>query len=127
MGVDAARSRALARNGYYTPTLATTFVLALQSLGTVDGRGDIVAFATNAVSEVEARYVNNSVLMLAQYGRTTPLARVRSFDNFIGAETRDGKLVIALPLDLLPWTDPVGRFATRADLKAGERRLLVGG
>jgi hypothetical protein len=86
-----------------------------------------VTFAARAVSDVEARYVNNSVMLLAQYGRTTPLARVRTFDRFIAAQTRDGKLVVALPLDVLPWTELVNAFATRADLRGAGHSLLVAG
>ena len=127
MGVDSARVRALTRSGHFTPTLETTLVLALQSLGRVEGRGDVVTFATRAISELEARYINNSVLLLAKYGRTTPLSRVRAFDRFIAGETRDGKLVIALPLDVIAWTEVVNTFATRSDLRGKERRLLVAG
>jgi hypothetical protein len=127
MGVDSARVRALIRNGYFTPTLQTALALALESLGQVAGRADIVTFAARAINEVEARYVNNSVVLLAQHGRTTPLARVRTFDRFVAAETRDSKLVIALALDVLPWTDVVNAFATHPDLRGSERRLLVSG
>jgi hypothetical protein len=127
MGVDSARVRALIRNGYYTPTLQTMLTLTLESMGRVGGRAEVVTFATRAISEVEARYVNNSVVLLANYGRSTPLARVRAFDRFVGAQTQDGKLVVALALDVLPWTDVVYAFANRADLRGKDRQLLVTG
>ncbi|HEX2825929.1 MAG TPA: hypothetical protein VHP37_06255 [Burkholderiales bacterium] len=127
MGVDSARVRALIRNGYYTPTLQTMLTLTLESMGKVGGRAEVVTFATRAISEVEARYVNNSVVLLANYGRSTPLARVRAFDRFVGAQTPDGKLVVALALDVLPWTDVVYAFANRADLRGKDRQLLVTG
>jgi hypothetical protein len=66
-------------------------------------------------------------MMLAQYHRTTPLAKVRGADNVIAGETADGKLIIAAPLDYLPWIQPVNDFARRADLKGSERWILVSG
>ncbi len=47
--------------------------------------------------------------------------------NVIAGETPDGKLIIAAPLDYLPWIQPVDDFARRTDLKGTERWLLVSG
>jgi hypothetical protein len=67
-------------------------------------------------------------MLLAQYNRAAaPLAKVRGADNVIAGETRDGKLVVAAPLDYLPWVKPVDDFARRTDLKGSERWLLVSG
>jgi hypothetical protein len=107
MGIEGRPVRDFFRNRYFTPTLQTTLVSALESLGAVEGRGEVILFATNAVSEVQARYVISSVLLLAQANRTTPLARVRSIGNLLAASTADGKLVVAAPFDLVPWTKQV--------------------
>jgi hypothetical protein len=127
MGIEGLPVRTLFRNNYFTPTLQTALVLALESMGSVAGRGDMIAFAARAASETEARYVNNSVMLLAQFNRATPLAKVRSADNVIAGETKDGKLVIAAPLDYVPWIQPVDEFARRTDLKGTERWLLISG
>jgi hypothetical protein len=128
MGIEGLPARNFLRNSYFTPTLQTALVLALESLGNVAGRDQAIVFAARAASEVEARYVNNSVMMLAQYSRNVaPLAKLRGADNVIAGETRDGKLVIAAPLDYVPWVKPVDDFARRTDLKGTERWLLVSG
>ena len=127
MGIEGLPVRTLFRNNYYTPTLQTALVLALESLGDIAGRGEVIAFAARATSETEVRYVNNSVMMLAQYNRTTPLAKIRGADNVLAGETKDGKLIIAAPLDYIPWIKPVDDFAHRTDLKGSERWLLVSG
>lgn len=128
MGIEGLPVRTFLRNRYFTPTLQTALVLALESMGNVAGREQIIVFAARAASETEARYVNNSVMMLAQYGRAVaPLARVRGADNVIAGETPDGKLIIAAPLDYLPWIQQVDAFARRADLTGTERWLLVSG
>jgi hypothetical protein len=127
MGIEGLPVRTLFRNDYYTPTLQTALVLSLESMGGIAGRGEVIAFAARAASETEARYVNNSVMLLAQYGRATPLSKVRGADNVIAAEAKDGKLIVAAPLDYVPWVEPVDDFARRTDLKGTERWILVSG
>lgn len=41
--------------------------------------------------------------------------------------TPRAKLIVAAPLDYLPWIKPVDDFARRTDLKGAERWLLVSG
>lgn len=128
MGIEGLPARTFLRNSYFTPTLQTALVLALESLGNVAGRDQVIVFAARASSETEARYVNNSVMLLAQHNlAVAPLAKVRGADNVIAGETRDGKLLIAAPLDYLPWIKPVDDFARRMDLKGTERWLPVSG
>jgi hypothetical protein len=127
MGIEGLPVRTFFRNRYFTPTLQTALVLALESLGKVSGRGDVVAFAGRAASESEARYVINSVVMLAQHGRTATIAALRGADNVIVADMRDGTLVVAEPLDYVTWVQPAEEFARRSDLKGPQRRLLLSG
>lgn len=128
MGIEGLPVRNFLRNNYFTPTLQTALVLALESMGNIAGRDQVVVFAARAASETEARYVNNSVMMLAHHSRTvSPLAKIRGADNVIAGEMSDGKLIIAAPLDYLPWIKPVDDFARRTDLKGTERWLLVSG
>jgi hypothetical protein len=128
MGISGLPVRTLFRNGYFTPTLQTALVLALEELGEVSGRGEVIAFAARAGSEHEARYVNNSVLLLAQASRRMEvLARVRVADSFVAGETGSGKLVLPLPLDYVAWAKPTEELARRADLQAPERWLLCSG
>jgi len=127
MGIEGLPVRTLLRNNYFTPTLQTALVLALESLGNIAGRGEVIVFAARAASETEARYVNNSVMMLALYNRTTPLAKIRGAGNVIAGETGDGKLIVAAPLDYIPWVQQLDEFAHRTDLKGTERWLLISG
>jgi len=128
MGVEGRPARNFLRNRYFTPTLQTALVVALESLGNVEGRGDVILFATNAVSEVQARYVIGSVLLLAQANRTgAALAQLRPLGNVLGASTRDAKLVVAAPFDLVSWIPVVDQFARRADLAGPARSVLVSG
>jgi hypothetical protein len=128
MGVEGLPVRTLLRNSYFTPTLQTSLVLALESLGNVSGRIAVVEFASRAASDIEARYVINSVAMLTQYSRTvTPITVVQAADNVLAAGTADGKMIIPVPMDYIPWVKPVDDFAHRTDLTGSERRVLVSG
>jgi hypothetical protein len=127
MGIEGRPVRDFFRNRYFTPTLQTALVVALDSLGNVDGRADVIPFATNAISEVQARYVIGSVMLLAHVNRSTPLARLRTLGNVLGASTRDAKLVVSAPFDLLAWTKQVDDFARREDLAGPQRSLAVSG
>ena len=128
MGVEGLVVRTLFRNSYFTPTLQTSLVLALESLGDIAGRAEVITFASRAASDIEARYVVNSVLLLAQHGRTgTPIISVRGADNVIAGAAADGKLIIPMPMDYIAWINPVEDFARRADLSGSERWVLVPG
>ena len=128
MGIEGLPVRTLLRNRYFTPTLQTSLVLALESLGNIAGRADVIGFASRAASDIEARYVINSVLLLIQHSRAVaPVTSVRGADNVIAGTTAAGKLIIPVPMDYIPWVKPVDDFAHRTDLTGSERRLLVAG
>lgn len=128
MGVDGLPLRTFFRNSYFTPTLQTSLVLALESLGNVLGRTEVIAFASRAASDIEARYVINSVLLLAQHSRTDmAVTSVRGADNVIVGITANGRLIIPMPMDYIAWNKPVEDFARRTDLDGAERWVLVPG
>ena len=128
MGIEGLPVRTLFRNGYFTPTLQTALVLALETLGNVTGRAEVIAFASRAASEDEARYVINSVLLLVRHSITVgTLTNVRVADNVLAGRTADSKLIIPVSLDYIPWVKAVDEFSNRNDLKGTERWLLVSG
>ena len=128
MGIEGLPVRTLFRNGYFTPTLQTALVLALETLGNVTGRAEVIAFASRAASEDEARYVINSVLLLVRHSITVgTLTNVRVADNVLAGRTADGKLIVPVSLDYIPWVKAVDEFSNRNDLKGTERWLLVSG
>ena len=128
MGVEGVPVRTLFRNAYFTPTLQTALVLALESLGDAAGRGEVIAFAARAASENEARYVNNSVLLLAQHARKSDaIVKVRAAENVIAGETGSGTLLLPAPLDYIAWDKSTEELARRDDLKGAERWLLSSG
>ncbi len=128
IGIKELPVRKFLRNRYFTPTLQTSLVLALESLSNVAGREQVVDFASRAASDIEARYVINSVAMLSKHNKATaPLVSVQAADNVLAGKTADGKLIIPVPMDFIPWIKPVENFARRTDLQGSERWVLVAG
>ena len=128
MGITDLPVRTLFRNAYFTPTLQTALVLALESLGNAGGRVEVVRFAARAASDIEARYVVNSVALLARHDRTVaPIVGVQGAGNVLAGRTADRKLIVVVPMDYIPWAKPVEDFARRADLQGAERWVLVSG
>ena len=127
MGVDESRVAALMRNPLYSITSLTALVDALESLGGVQGRDQIAAFAAAAGKEDRARLIVEAVQMLARYHATVgPLAQVAAPGPII-ARTRGGAILVPAPLDYVPWTRAVATFARRPDLKAKDRTVWLTG
>lgn len=127
MGIRDLPVRKLLRNSYFTPTLQTALVLALESLN-VPARIDVVEFASRAGSDIEARYVINSVAMLSKHAKAGSLITgVKAAGNVLAATSADGKLIIPVPMDWIDWVKPVEDFSRRTDLMGTERLILISG
>jgi hypothetical protein len=65
MGLSEPTIRALMRNPWYSLTVLTMGVTALEQLQEVSGRDVVAAFAANVTSEDQARFTAESLQMLA--------------------------------------------------------------
>jgi hypothetical protein len=127
MGVSEDRVAALLQNQWYSITALTSLVDSLESLASVKGRDQVVTFAAAAGTEDRARLIVEAVGMLARHHATVePLVHV-SAPGPIVARTKAGALLVPVPLDYVPWTAPVAKFAGRPDLKVKERTIWLTG
>jgi hypothetical protein len=127
MGVSEDRVAALLQNQWYSITALTSLVDSLESLASVKGRDQVVTFAAAAGTEDRARLIVEAVGMLARHHATVePLVQV-SAPGPIVARTKAGALLVPVPLDYVPWTAPVAKFAGRPDLKVKERTVWLTG
>jgi hypothetical protein len=127
LGVSSASATAFLDNGFFTPTLETRFVKAVGGLGGVAGLDRVVALASGAASEVQARFFCRTVEMLSSYHRAKgTLASLTVHAPLPVATTRDGSLVVAAAVDYLPWTARTAKFAGTAPV-APNRVLLSTG
>jgi hypothetical protein len=127
MGLSQDRVSAMIRNPWYSITMLTSLVNSLESLGSVKGRDQIVAFASAVGNEDRARLIVAAAEMLARYHATVePLLEV-SAPGPIVARTKSGGLLVPAPIVYVAWTEPVAKFASRADLKAKQRTVWLTG
>lgn len=128
MGVPADAVRAFLRNRWYTPTLQTALVAALENLQGVAERESVVRAATSVQGEVPARFLLRSVVLLGNYHmKDAPLTKIRMRGIVPIGATKEGSLVAAAAVDYLYWSEDAAAFAAARELTAPKRVLLVGG
>lgn len=128
MGIEGRPVRDFFRNRWFTPTLQTALVVALEQLPQVEGRDAVISSAVTVQGEVRARSFIGAVRMLGQnHHDGVPLSKVRMNGIIAVGVAADDKLVVAADLDYVWWNREAAEFAARADLAAKRRTLLVSG
>jgi hypothetical protein len=127
LGASDPQARALIKNPWYSLSVLTSLVTALDRLSGVDGCPAVVALATTATTEDQARFLANAVEMLAAHHQTVePLAEVMGRGTVIG-RTPSGTLLVPGAVDYVAWTDQVASFAGRADLQGTPGNIWITG
>ena len=127
MGATDAQAQALLDNKWFSLSVLTALVTELERLDGVGGRPYVVALAATVTKEEEARFLAAAVHMLARlHVGGVPIRRVFTRGTVIGI-TPEGAVVVPAPVDYLSWTERVGRFAARSDLRAPRRGLWLTG
>ncbi len=108
--------------------MSVPFVDNLAQLLHAHGRAALIALASTAASEGEARYMVN----VADMARKVGLAEREpvTFDltgRIVVVRTRGGRVVVPAPVDYIVWTEPVKKFAQRAPTPGVRREILVSG
>jgi len=127
MGASDAQARALLGNRWFSLTVLTVLVTELETLRDVGGRPEVIALAATARSEEDARFLALSVHLLARLNVTgVSIKEMKALGTVIGV-TPAGHLVVPAPADYISWTEQIGNFAARPDLKAGRRAIWLTG
>ena len=127
LGVSDAQIKAFESNPVFPLSVQTAFIANLGNLPGVPGRVEAVALASTVQSEEQARFLTDSVGMLARYHQTrTPIARLLVRKAIIGQD-RKGAIVAEAPVDYVSWVRDVSYFANRPDLRSRRRTLWVTG
>jgi len=128
MGIEGRPVRDFFRNRWFTPTLQTALVVALEQLPQVEGRDAVISSAATVQGEVRARSFIGAVRMLGKnHHDGVPLSKVRMSGIVAVGTAIDGKLVVATDLDYVYWNAEAAEFAARTDLAAKRRTVLVSG
>jgi hypothetical protein len=127
MGASQPDTQALIKNPWYSLSVLTSLVSALDRLAGVSGRPAVVALAATATTEDEARFLAGAVEMLAAQQQTvTPLTQVGASGTVIGP-TQSGAPIVPGPVDYVAWTERVAGFAGRPDLQGTPGSLWITG
>jgi hypothetical protein len=127
MGASDQQTRALIKNPWYSLSVLTSLVTALDRLSGVNGRPAVVALAATATTEDQARFLAHAVEMLAAQQQTgEPLAEVLAVGTVIG-RTQSGALIVPGAADYVAWTERVAGFVGRADLQGTPGSLWITG
>jgi hypothetical protein len=127
MGLADPTVRTLMRNPWYSLTVLTAGVTALEQLQGVSGREAVAAFAASAASEDQARFIAESLQMLAHYHKAMTPISVIAATGPIAARDRNGAMVVPAPVDYVAWTPRVAELAQHPDLKAPQRGVWLTG
>jgi hypothetical protein len=127
MGATEAQAEALLNNRWYSLSVLTSLVMELERLSGVAGKPEVVALAATAKNEEEARFFASSVHMLARLNDSgTPISRVAGRGTVVG-NTSGGAVIVPAAVDYVSWTERIGRFAERSDVKAKQRSIRLTG
>jgi hypothetical protein len=125
--VPAATIKTFMRNPVFPLSVQTAFISNLKRLSGVPGTPSAVRLASTAESEAQARFLTDSVGMLARYHETlAPIVKLNVRRAIIGQD-RNGAIVVQAPVDYVSWTDLVSTFAHRADLRASRHTIWLTG
>jgi hypothetical protein len=126
-GASEAQVRALVKNPQYSLSLLTDLAMGVNRLQGVNGLASVVDFAAAAKTQDETRFVAASVNILARYHERVQRIAVVAAPGPIIERTTGGAVVIPAALDYVAWTERIGRFTQRDDLKAPERTAWLSG
>jgi len=116
LGIAKADMEPLLNNPWFSPTLEIRYVNALKPLEGVLNLGNATHLAGIAKSEEQARFLCSSLELLDRYHRTVrTLHEMRVYQGVPSAITDQGELIVALPADLLSWTETADRFASQRE------------
>ncbi len=112
MGVGQSETDQLLRHSFYTLSMQAALTASMQALDGVEGRADVIPLVLSVASEGQARFLVQTIDMLALYHtEREPLSELQVQGTILGM-SQAGQPVIAAPVDYLSWTPLLDRFAS---------------
>jgi len=128
MGIEGRPARDFFRNRWFTPTLQSGLVAALEKLAEVKGRAAVIDLAAKVRGEARIRSLIAALNLLADYHRQiAPVDTLQAGGAFVMATRKDGEQVAALDADYLFWDATAAELARRPKPAASRGTLLIAG
>ncbi len=110
MGVDRAVAVAFLNNNAISPSTQTLLVSALAQLGNIPGQADFIIQATTSQDEHDAIAFQQSVQIMANLNKSTPVVRITRLNGLTVCQTKDGTVVVPIQWDYAVWTPMTEQF-----------------
>lgn len=125
---DGFQLRRFIRHRAFLASVQTRLVDALDALAPRSGCEHLLDLALAADHDVEARFMANALRLAGGYlGEGGRGAQIDTVGAGLTLATRDGRLVLPLPIDFLSWTETAAGFFEQPALSTGPRLLLLTG
>jgi hypothetical protein len=128
IGIDGDIARFFLRNDTFTPTMQTAVTDSIVADWEATGWKDLLAYLRYVDSEIEARFIVNSLHMLAELkaqGQSTKGVMMVGVNPVI--ILADGTLVVPAPVDFVHHNAKLKAFLGEPQLRSRHVRLLVSG
>ena len=117
----------LLRHRWYPLSFQAVLTNALESLGEVGGRTDIMPLVLSVTTFDQARFVINTLRMTVRYHETVRSIKSLEVLGTIIAYDRDGKIIVTAPIDFLSWIEPIDNFSGYERFADGTKELHIAG
>ena len=101
----------------------------VQNLGRLPAEGGgpaaVVEAALTCSRARQTVFLNDVLDDLVEQHAKRPFTKVQAFGRAVTGVTGDGTIVFVAPVDYVSWTAPVEDFATRPDLPAGPKVIVL--
>ncbi len=83
---------------------------ALAQLGNIPGQADFIIQATTSQDEHDAIAFQQSVQIMANLNKSTPVVRITRLNGLTVCQTKDGTVVVPIQWDYAVWTSMTEQF-----------------
>jgi hypothetical protein len=127
LGIQQSQIDQLLRHRMYPLSYQSAFTNAMESLGKLDGIAMVMPLALTVTSVGQARYMVNSLRMLASYHESVRPLKSITVDGTVVARNVDNVNIIAGPVDYLSWNSVFADFISKERFKDQNNEFHIAG
>jgi len=124
---DDASIRSFLRRGGFSDTLRVALIDRLEQLQPQQGCNELVELAATTRGEVEARYLVDALMLIAQRVPSGSQGTLLVLGAAVAWRGDDEHLLLPLPVDYLTWSHDLGAFFDQPTFAVTDKSVLIGG